>query len=84
MTEENSIVFKVKKVTLKNGSFLVLKPELSKMKVFPADSIQKTELLTQKARGAYIALISRPDPTYGTAQKLQALDPNLTVAKKKS
>lgn len=57
-------------------------PHLSKLSTVPTDKVDKAAFISERARGAYIAAVCRPDLTFGFSIFSQYPDPDTIAAKR--
>ena len=65
VTENSSLKFNGASISLREGIYSVTQPEhISKLKLLDVNNATAAEFVAERARGAYIAAICRPDATY--------------------
>lgn len=64
-----------------NGYFITQEDHKSKLSKIAEQKIDKSEFVAQRARGAYIAAVCRPDLTFGFAHASQIVNPDATAFK---
>lgn len=82
LKEGSHVLFNGARVSLSGGIYTISQPDhVSKLECIPEQNTSCSDFVSQRARGAYIAAVARPDLTFGYAQASQILSPNLTATK---
>lgn len=77
LLEGNQVMFNGASISFKNGTYAIsMKDHITKLQLLDPSIVDKPSFMTQRARGAYIAAVGRPDLTFGFAVASQVLEPD--------
>lgn len=81
LSEGGTITFNGADIGLVNGIYYMSQNEhINRLANINEEIVDKSEFVTQRARGAYIASVARPDLSFGFAQASQVIEPDKTAA----
>lgn len=77
LDNNKSIRFNGACITMEDGNYLISQPDhIQKLQGVQTNNIEKSQYIAQRARGAYIASVPRPDLSYEFAVASQVADPD--------
>lgn len=83
LSETHPVIFKGANISLPNHTYILTQPiNIFKLYVISTDPVDKSAYISERARAVYIAVISRPDLSFGFAICSQYTEPDTNAAKR--